>query len=109
MLPIIPLHRSLSRHGINMALNFLNNQVIILKVVTTKSIVKTQLNTHTVHSGTVTTSYKFKEIQRKSCVVIQLYLSTHTRSLRRANWSKEQQKIIWFFATNSSNVSKEMM
>ena len=42
---------------------FLDNLVIILKVVTRKSIVKTQINTYRFHSATVTTSYKFKEIQ----------------------------------------------
>ena len=46
-----------------------------LKVVTTKSIVKAQLNKHMFHNATVTTSCKFKEIKRKSCVVIQLCLS----------------------------------
>ena len=95
-----PYPRSLSRFDI-----FLDNQIIILKVVTTKSIVKAQLNTHTFHIATVITSYKFKEIERKSCVVIQLCQVFK----ERANWSKEQHKIIWSLATNSSDVSKEMM
>ena len=60
--------------------------LIILKVVTMKSTIKMQLNTHVFHNptvlATVTTSCKSKEIQRKSCVVIQLCLSTHIKSLR---------------------------
>ena len=60
----------------------MDNQVIILKGVTRKSMVEVQLNTHTFYNATVTTSYKFKEIERKSCAVIQLCLSTHIRSLR---------------------------